>query len=76
MSFFFEDISESYYNNKIINEIMYYINQSFLYVFEFIRNRQNYLSKDNSTSKIKNPFKIRILVNFIIRINLFIYIYI
>ena len=76
MSFFFEDIPESYYNNKIINEIMYYINQSFLYVFEFIRNRQNYLSKDNSTSKIKNPFKIRILVNFIIRINLFIYIYI
>ena len=51
---------EFYDNNKIINEIMYYINQSFLYVFEFIRKRQNSISNVNN-SKINNPFKIKIL---------------
>ena len=74
----FEDFSdyEFYNNNKIINELMYYINQSFLYVFEFIRNRQNSLSNDNSSSKINNPFKIKILfiglISLLELINLFV----
>ena len=51
---------ELYENNNIINKIFFYINQSFLYVFEFIRNRHNSLSNVN-TSKTNNSFKIKIL---------------
>ena len=42
----FENYSDIdfYVNNRIINEIMSYMIQSFFYIFEFIRNKKNSLS--------------------------------